>query len=131
MPAEIKPEDLDWERSRPIKPWIVRQKASRTPGYWLLDWLELSRADVTNVFHTRTEDDLARSPRSVGGQTKKRNPGRERAFGVIKELYPQGVPDQAILPNTLLCRQVGEKLKEKNLPGVSDDTILRAAGRRK
>lgn len=131
IPAEIKPEDMDWERSRPTKPWAVRREASRTPGYWQLDWIELFRADVTNAFGTRTQGDLARSARDARGQTKKRQPTRERARSVIKELYPRGIPDQATLPNSILCRRIGDKLKEKGLPNVSDDTILRAAGRRK
>jgi 7-cyano-7-deazaguanine synthase in queuosine biosynthesis len=64
----------------------------------------------------------------------KRRHGRpvfKRAQGIIKELYPDGLPDQAIEPNANLCRRVGAKLKEAKLPDVSDDTILRAAGRRK
>jgi hypothetical protein len=56
---------------------------------------------------------------------------QERAQGVIKELYPDGVPDQASEPNARLCRRASVKLKEARLPNVSDDTILRAAGRRK
>ena len=55
----------------------------------------------------------------------------ERARGLIKEVYPEGVPGQAAEPNANLCRRVGEKLKHAGLPHVSDDTILRAAGRRK
>jgi hypothetical protein len=40
-------------------------------------------------------------------------------------------PDQATEPNVNLCRRVSAKLNEAKLPNVSDDTILRAAGRRK
>jgi hypothetical protein len=38
------------------------------------------------------------------------------------------VPDQATEPNKNLCQRVSKKLTG---PKVSDDTILRAAGRRK
>jgi hypothetical protein len=131
MPAEIKPEDLDWEHSCPTKPWVVRREASRTPGFWLLDWIELSRADVSNAFGTGKQADPARLTRGVRERTKKRSPAKERGLSIIGELYPVGIPDQAILPNALLCRQVGNKLKEKKLPIVSNDTVLRAAGRRK
>ncbi len=62
---------------------------------------------------------------------KKRRPSFERAQVAIKALYPNAVPDQAIEPNASLCRRVSKKLKELELPDVSDDTILRAAGRRK
>ena len=61
----------------------------------------------------------------------KSQPALERARGVIKEVYPEGVPEQTTEPNASLCRRVGEKLKHAGLPDVSDDTILRAAGRRK
>jgi hypothetical protein len=58
-------------------------------------------------------------------------PTLERALGVIKELYPSGVPDQATEPNAILCRKVGRWLKRNKMPEVSDPTILRAAHRRK
>jgi len=40
-------------------------------------------------------------------------------------------PSKADVPNAILCRRVGVKLKNEGRPNVSDDTILRAAGRRK
>jgi hypothetical protein len=61
----------------------------------------------------------------------KSKPTLERARGAIEELYPNGVPLQSAEPNVNLCRRVGEKLKKSGLPNVSNDTILRAAGRRK
>jgi hypothetical protein len=66
-----------------------------------------------------------RQPRS------KSQPATERARRIIDKLYPGGVPDQATEPNVQLCRRVGAALKEANLLPVSDDSILRAAGRRK
>jgi 7-cyano-7-deazaguanine synthase in queuosine biosynthesis len=61
----------------------------------------------------------------------KNRPTLDRARGAIEELYPNGVPSQSAEPNVNLCRRVGEKLKKTGLPNVSNDTILRAAGRRK
>jgi 7-cyano-7-deazaguanine synthase in queuosine biosynthesis len=61
----------------------------------------------------------------------KSKPALERARGAINELYPRGAPGQAVEPNANLCRRVSENLKQAGLPDVSDDTILRAAGRRK
>jgi hypothetical protein len=57
-------------------------------------------------------------------------PQQERAQRVIDEIYPGGVPSQADLPNKKLFGKVDERLKHLGLDGVSDDTILRAAGRR-
>jgi hypothetical protein len=62
---------------------------------------------------------------------RKSQPARESARAAINELYPNGVPGQAVKRNANLCREVGEKLKQAGQPGVSDDTILRAASRRK
>lgn len=55
----------------------------------------------------------------------------ERAQAAIQALYPNGVPSQVDVPNSVLCRNVGDHLKvaDKKLK-VSNDTILRAAGRR-
>jgi len=61
----------------------------------------------------------------------KNRPILERARGAIEEIYSEGVPPQSAEPNVNLCRRVGEKLKKSGLPNVSNDTILRAAGRRK
>jgi hypothetical protein len=61
----------------------------------------------------------------------KSRPSRDGASRTINELYPQGVPDQATVPNKILCQRVAEQLKKDGLEQVSSDTILRAAGRRK
>ena len=34
IPTGIKSEHLDWERSRPVKPWMVRRGRFAIPGYW-------------------------------------------------------------------------------------------------
>jgi hypothetical protein len=67
------------------------------------------------------------SPAAAG----KTRPKLERVQRAINELYPDGVPDQANEPNNSLCRRVSEKLAKAGFDKVSDDTILRAAGRRK
>jgi hypothetical protein len=64
------------------------------------------------------------------GTRKKSGPGVTRAIRAIDELYPDGPPDPAILPNKPFCGTVRAKLKDLKLLDVSDDTVLRAAGRR-
>ena len=118
IPAEINSKDLDWLTSRPLKPWTVRREISRLRR-WELEWIELFKADVTKV--------LCRAEGTEG----RNRPTLERAQNAINELYPNGVPEQADLPNPVLCRCVGDKLKKSGLPDVSDDTIQRAAGRRR
>jgi hypothetical protein len=132
IPPEMKPEDLDWKNSRPVKPWVVRPGAVKLPGLWKLEWIEVFRSDVTDVLcSSETAGDSVRRVSRKANVKRKSQPAFDRAEAVIKELYPQGVPDQATEPNKKLCRRVVAKLKEKRLPNVSNDTILRAAGRRK
>jgi hypothetical protein len=76
-------------------------------------------------------DQAARTDEPSRTGRRKSKPALERARGAIKDLYPNGVPGQAVEPNPVLCRRVGDKLKQSGVRDVSDDTILRAAGRRK
>jgi 7-cyano-7-deazaguanine synthase in queuosine biosynthesis len=98
---------------------LIRKSAQRDDQ--LKTWLDELDA---------TKDEAAAARRSQRPREKS-TPALERARAVIAELYPDGVPDQAIEPNKKLCRRVGEKLRVNKLPGVSDDTILRAAARRR
>jgi 7-cyano-7-deazaguanine synthase in queuosine biosynthesis len=86
-------------------------------------WIDEVEAEPASAGHGAPEPQQRRRGKS--------RPALERARGAIKELYPDGVPGQATEPNANLCRRVSAKLQEESLPGVSDDTILRAAGRRK
>ena len=129
IPTKIKPDDLDWEGSRPVNPWRIRHGSYAIPGDWDLEWIELSRTHVTNVLCAAETPESAQPARETGPRSRSR-PKLESAQRAIKELYPHGVPDQAAEPNVTLCRRVGEWLKDKGLPDVSDDTILRATGRR-
>jgi hypothetical protein len=79
------------------------------------------------------KDDLAYwldqqvSPKSEKPKRRRRNFLQEAVKPTLAELFPDGVPDQSTLPNKMLCGRV-----RSALPGpVSDNTILRAAGRRK
>lgn len=52
---------------------------------------------------------------------------REAANRVLAKLHPNGIPDMATLPNKHLCSAVA-----RDMPySVSDETILRAAGRKR
>jgi len=105
------------------------QSETGEPGYHrvIVDVL-LSCADV-----------LAHWPRDGLRQTSLRErqkkvrtrPLRERAEAAIRELYPTGVPNQTTEPNVTLCRKVAEAMSRSGRVQISDDTILRAAGRRR
>ena len=128
-PSTIKTDEIDWGQSRPRKSWWVKRDQYSPHGFWELDWIEASAGDVTSVLCSAQ----AHGGRSKWGAKQSRTkakPALERTQRAIQQMYPDGVPDQATLPNTLLCRRVSQKLKESNLDPVSDDTILRAANRR-
>ncbi len=129
---KLKPDDLDWEGSHPVKPWTVQRGSYAIPGDWDLAWVKLSRTDVTNALcRAETRGEPAQPASSETGAKRRSRPKLESAQSAVRDLYPQGVPEQAREPNASLCRHVGEKLKGQGLLNVSDDTILRAAGRRK
>jgi hypothetical protein len=128
---DIQREDFDWEQSRPLKQWRVRREIFNQPGQWNVDWIEVFSADVTKLCSARSQGEATQHPSRETGATRRSQPAFERARRAIEELYPDGVPGQADVPNAILCRRVGVKLKNEGRPNVSDDTILRAAGRRK
>lgn len=84
---------------------------------------------------SKPENDPAEKQDTQSEATRKRgSPTLDRAKQAINELYPKGPPTQAELSNPLLCKDVVEHLKDKKIEPAdipSEDTILRAAGRRK
>ena len=75
------------------------------------------------------EDNDGDAPDRANRSSPRTKPALELARGIIGELYPNGVPQQSSEPNAILCRRVGERLRAVKQRDVSDDTILRAAGR--
>ena len=132
IPASLNPEDFDWDSSRPVKKWIVRRESGFRPsGPWDLEWIELFRDDVTKVLCSTGQREITEQVAKRAGTRKVTSPALERAREAVNELFPQGVPTQAVLPNRNLCDRVHQKIAHKKLPNLSDDTVLRAAGRRK
>jgi hypothetical protein len=130
---KLKPECLDWEksRSRPANPWFVRRdQVVVVPGHWDVQEIELWRSEVTNVLCTAGAQGQSAHAASEIVATSRNQPTRERAQRALNALYRDRLPDQATVPNAILCGRVGEWLRENGLSDVSDDTILRAAGRR-
>jgi hypothetical protein len=127
-----KPQDFDWENSRPLKKWIVRHDSGFRPsGSWDLEWIELFRDDVTKVLCSTGQREINEQAAKRTATRRITSPALERAREAVNELFPQGVPKQAVLPNWKLCLRVHKKIEGKGLLNVSDDTVLRAAGRRK
>jgi hypothetical protein len=131
IPPRIGPKDFDWEMSRPLKPWTVRRGHFSPHGPWDLELIEVMMEDVTRALRLPEEVLVGSAHSSKKTARSKSRPAFDRASRTINKLYPPGVPDQATVPNKILCQRVAEQLKEDGLGQVSDDTILRAAGRRK
>jgi hypothetical protein len=73
----------------------------------------------------------AARPTQPGERTPRKQPLRERAKRALDELYPNGVPDQVSVSDAELFSAVNALIKKRGEKGLSHDTILRAAGRRK
>jgi hypothetical protein len=95
VPPRLNPADFDWVKSRPLARWNTGSGNFR-----------LGSAEKGSP----TERDPLGPPQTALGRSQ---PERERARLVIDELFPKGVPDQAVLPNGDLIKQVGKRLKER------------------
>jgi hypothetical protein len=132
IPGNLQPWDFDWQQSRPLNPWRARGNSIWT---WEFAWIELSKDDVTRVLCRGGSGDgsSARNDRQEYAHRSrgKTAPWREKARQALKEIYPNGVPEQPDETNAVLCGKVQDWLKQNKRPKISDDTILRAAMRRK
>ena len=105
------------------------QSLDGEPGYHrVIDDVLLRREKVVQQWPAFGSASL---PDDLLAARARSRPKFQAALRGIGEIYPNGVPDQAVEPNSKLCQRVSEKLKRAGFPGVSDDTILRAAGRRR
>jgi len=143
IPTEIKPEDLDWERSRPLNPWFVRRGSFSIPGNWDLEWIEVCRADVTKALCAAKEQDestrhassgtpattLESQEMSVGpGPGKPGAPGRRRGpppkkLERVKNAMMNDI-QQGQLTQVALVNMIEKTLESKY--GVSRDTARKA-----
>jgi hypothetical protein len=148
VPLDLIPDDIDWVNSRPKSPWLDNR------GFLVgIAKIEVSTADVIRVLcrgrTARPASDAQPSGPSRGLQVQAREPPstpnpdvtsvdqassprhkssakRDRAQRAIHEVYPGGVPEKTT--DMELFRAVGRKLGADT---PSEDTVLRAAGRRR
>jgi hypothetical protein len=104
IPKNLKPDDLDWENSRPRKSWAVRRGSHPAPGHWELASIEVSREDIAAVLCEERERPITVA--AVQAPSKKSSPLLGRARRQIKQEYPNGVPDQAELSNAASCARI-------------------------
>ena len=133
VPTEIQPDQLDWNQSRPTKPWVVRRESFRPHGGWNLDWIKLSLAQVSELLGDSKEAPPAsvsyeaipvnRNQRRVtGGPSRPRGPPplkRQQTIEAMRDNIRQGTITEAQLA----------AMKEEALSaryGVSRDTARKA-----
>jgi hypothetical protein len=92
--------------------------------------LAIERGDRPKGLRHLCSETKSKTPMLLRKQAQRQQPARERAKLAIASLYPKGVPDQITKPNTILCRELARWLKVNRLPDLSNNTILRAAGRK-
>ena len=99
--ADIKPEDLDWEKSRPLNPWGVRREILNLPGLWNVDWIEVFSADVTKLCSARSQGEATQRP-SRTGATRRSQPAFERARRALEDFIPMACPGKP-MSRTRFC----------------------------
>jgi hypothetical protein len=63
IPPHIQFHEMDFETSRPFRPWSVkRERISYLGGYWDIEWIEISRADITKLMLPAPTSDQSVSP---------------------------------------------------------------------
>jgi hypothetical protein len=156
IPPEMKPEEVDWERSRPRKPLTIRPEIFGLPASWYFEWIKVCMADITNVFcragkqdgitqHASSETPatstsrpalesqerpVGPSPRSTAGPRKPGAAGPARRRGARPRKFEQA---RDAMRNDIQHRRHTvaelENMLEKNLAanyGVSRDTARKA-----
>jgi Protein of unknown function (DUF3102) len=142
--AEIEDTRRKFQPTEPVEPApppqpIVPEKPDHSDD--LIDFA-LQAADLAQSFlnslaatSTVNDDVLERveeaRPTQPRERTLRKQQLRERARRALGKLYPDGVPDQINKSNAELVRTVNAQITKSRQQGVSPDTILRAAGRRK
>jgi hypothetical protein len=122
--ATLKPEEFDWDRSRPVNPWFVKRGVYSPHGYWQIETIELSSTDVTNVLRRTTAPGgpveaagrdagtagrSGRAPDSHGGEPGRANPRSAGAGGLARR---RGVRPQKF---EQVCNAMRDDLREGRL----------------
>jgi hypothetical protein len=75
---DVKPEDLDWENSRPLKLWQVSAERLRVSKLWYLEWIKLSGRGVTeHLCRRERQGEAAQGALSDQGVTARSQPAPE------------------------------------------------------
>jgi hypothetical protein len=124
----------------------ARRREALKPADWdnNIDWIAGTVGPYSSVLIVRASIEAwlgteppAAQVKPIESRRKGSSHKKDRAAQAIKDLWPQGVPDPKYLPNSELCRTVSNRIAEDDRQqglrpiNISDDTILRAAGRQR
>jgi len=63
IPPRIQPDEMDFEASRPLRPWSVkRERIPYLAGYCDIEWIEIARADIAKLMRPAPTSDQSVSP---------------------------------------------------------------------
>ena len=137
IPADLKPADIDWDNSRPLRPWPYGPWQYRLLAH--VAKLMISRATFGEVFPLK-DADASVSPAEAKSEaheeasppkvSERRTPGKW-ARKALNAMYDARIPSQDEVPNNILIDDVTKFAKDKGWTIGGRDTILRAAKRRK
>jgi hypothetical protein len=123
---------LLYARHQTISAKFKRLPADAWPLLDVIDWQNGTAISPDGTAYWSLHAALARKETlAAKSHVGSRRPARERARQATNNLYPKGIPDPATEPNKTLCHKVQRWLKENGMPEAGNDSILRAAGRRK
>jgi hypothetical protein len=130
IPRALSAGDFDWNKSRPVKAWLVHSVDDRhKQGYWWLIDFEVFRSDI-ELKLLQSRAGASGPPAKSLLRKKRQSPAAVAAETAIDSLYPNGVSAQHELSNKNLVIAVEKEMKRAGLRTVSPDSILRAAGRK-
>jgi hypothetical protein len=121
----------------PEEAYALREKSwSSVEGdlYALPPDIELSVEDAKHIWmEVALPESLTRTLDVGNAQSERQRrprsqPERNRAKSAVAALYPDGVP--GTVSDVRLCKAVKDWCQKNGQPDISEDTILRAAGRR-
>jgi hypothetical protein len=69
---DLKPENLDWENSRPLKAWDITSDRLKIYKLWYLEWIKLSIADVMQHLYCPGKQDKIAQGSDAGVASRSR-----------------------------------------------------------
>jgi hypothetical protein len=120
---------IELSRASVVRVLCGGRPSSQTPNE--LSGLERAKPPAQQEILASATETSRLDPVAVHPSTRSKSSAkRQRASRALKEAFPDGVPDKDHMTDVEVCR-AAQKVLGKAAENLSDETILRAAGRRK